>query len=55
MIDSKLADSVEELRVPEKTRLQPNDSLGDALGGAIVGQTVESIAESRSLPNFDHL
>jgi hypothetical protein len=35
--------------------LQSDEALGDPLGSPHVRQTVEPIAESRRLTNFDHL
>lgn len=54
MVDTKLANSIKELRIAEQTRLSPNDALGDPFRRQRVRQAPEPESEVLSLANLDH-
>lgn len=55
MVDTKLADAIEELHVAQEAGLNPNDSLSDPLGCQKVGKARKPQPEVLGLANFDYL
>jgi hypothetical protein len=54
VVDAQLADTIEEFRIPEQSRLQPNDAQSCSLDRTLVFQTVEPTPEGYRLPDFEH-
>ncbi len=55
MIDAKLSDTVEILRIAKCSKLKAGKATGDSFGGLPVAQTVEPILELLGLTNLDHM
>lgn len=55
MVDTKLADSIEEFGVSEITQFQPRHTLQDPLGSHTISQILEPIPEECGLLNADHM
>ena len=55
VVDPKFPDAGEELDVPEKTSLKPDDTLRNALSRAVVRQAPQPCLEFKGLSNFEHV
>jgi len=54
MIDPEFADASKELGISHESRLESNDSLGDALLCAAIRKLVQPVAKDYGLADFDH-
>lgn len=55
MVDAQFSNAIEEFCITEKTDLQSDESLSDALLGSPVPQCLKPVAENAGLANFKHM